>query len=89
MSSPLLTEAPRIVERTGALEVPHKVDAMAAILTGALLTLVHILLTRGSCQPTNITHPLNVQLALFVLVFCAKNDLYVVAFLSSLEYSCR
>jgi hypothetical protein len=46
--SPLLAETASEVERAGALEVSHEVDAMAAILTGVLLTLVHILLARGA-----------------------------------------
>jgi hypothetical protein len=46
--SPLLAESASKVERTGTLEVSHEVDAMAAILTGVLLALVHILLARGA-----------------------------------------
>ncbi len=46
--SPLLAETASEVERTGALEVSHEVDAMSAILTRVFLTLVHILLARGA-----------------------------------------
>ena len=53
---PFLAEPASIVQGAGALEVPHEVDAMAAILTGILLTLVDILLTRGACALTHLTH---------------------------------
>jgi hypothetical protein len=48
LCSPLLAESAREVERAGALEVAHQVDAVAAILAGVLLALVHVLLTRGT-----------------------------------------